>query len=337
MNELSPWCVIVNLQTCRRGWNRWKWFLRDHQIPHSFYKTKSIAETSQLLAGLIAGGNRYFLFVGGDGTIHHGGNLLLHHAGDGADELVIGVLPCGTGNDWVRTFGVRRPGLAESLILKSSVPLPLLKIEWPDGSSRYAFNMVGGALDAAVVDSLNTSSWRIPGAIKYPIALLNTLRKPHTWHGSITIDGEVLDGQWLTIQAGFGKYCGGGMYVLPHAEEEKAALLLMRPKSFGKILISLPKIYNGKIGRQPEAVTRFFEKLEIQHQSKPIPIESDGEYLGTSPIVISVIRNKMRRLDNLKVMRGEPLISLTGIHSSTNLSSSACLSALHLPCETDGN
>ncbi len=165
MNEISPWCVIVNLKTCRQGWNRWEWFLRAHQIPHSFYKTKSIAEASQLLASLFAGGHRYFLFVGGDGTIHHGGNLLIHHAGDRADELVIGVLPCGTGNDWVRTFGVAKQRLAESLIHKRSTPLPLLKIQWPDGSSRYAFNMVGGALDAAVVDSLNASSWHIPGVI----------------------------------------------------------------------------------------------------------------------------------------------------------------------------
>ncbi len=86
------------------------------------------------------------------------------------------------------------------------------------------------------------------------------------------------------------------MYVLPHAAEEKAALLLMRPKSFGRILTSLPKLYNGKIGRQPEAVTMFFEKLEIKHQHKPIPIESDGEFLGTSPVVITVMKNTLRRL-----------------------------------------
>ncbi len=299
MSAESPWCVIVNLQTCKiRVWKKWKSLLEENYIPHLIFQTNSIDQLSDVVNDLLAKGHRYFLFAGGDGTIHQGGNYLIQHGKEISNEVVIGVLPCGTGNDWVRSFGIPTRKIIDSLKLRKTVPLNLLRLQWPDGRKRFAFNMVGGALDAAVVDSLNKSSLPILGAIKYPIALLKTLTKPHEWKGSITVDGKKLTGNWLTIQAGFGKYCGGGMYVLPHAEENNAGLLLMRPKTFSKLITSLPKLYNGKIAEQKEAIAMHFSTMEINHVEKPIPIEADGEFLGYSPVIITTLNGVMNRLGN---------------------------------------
>lgn len=272
--------------------------MEENYIPHLVFQTNSIDQLSDLVGNLLAKGHRYFLFVGGDGTIHQGGNFLIQYGKEFSNQIVIGVLPCGTGNDWVRSFGIPTGRIVDSLKQRKAVPLHLLSLQWPDGRKKFAFNMVGGALDAAVVDSLNKSSLPIPGAIKYPIALLKTLTKPHQWEGSITVDGKKLTGGWLTIQAGFGKYCGGGMYVLPHAEENKAALLLMKPKTLGKLITSLPKLYNGKIAEQKEAIAMHFSSMEINHVGKPIPIEADGEWLGTSPVTITAQYGVMKRLGN---------------------------------------
>lgn len=270
--------------------------MEENYIPHLVFQTHSIDQLSDLVGDLLAKGHRYFLFVGGDGTIHQGGNFLIQHAKEISNEIVIGVLPCGTGNDWVRSFGIPTSRIVDSLKQRKTVSLHLLSLQWSDGRKIFAFNMVGGALDAAVVDSLNKSSLSIPGAIKYPIALLKTLTKPHEWEGSITVDGKKLTGEWLTIQAGFGKYCGGGMYVLPHAEENKAALLLMKPKTLSKLITSLPKLYNGKIADQQEAIAMHFSSLEIIHTDNPIPIEADGEFLGYTPVIITTVYGVMNRL-----------------------------------------
>lgn len=103
-------------------------------------------------------------------------------------------------------------------------------------------------------------------------------------------------GEWLTIQAGFGKYCGGGMYVLPHAEEIKAALLMMKPKSLWRLLTSLPKLYNGKVSQQKEAIALHFSVMEINHYGAPIPIEADGEALGSTPLKLKVVTGILNRL-----------------------------------------
>src|SRR5687767_959727 len=235
MTSENPWCVIVNSHTCSiRKWKKWQSIFDQHEIPYQLYFTHSISELSTLLGELYAAKNKYFLFGGGDGTLHQGGNLLIHHAGNNSRDLVIGLLPCGTGNDWVRSFGVSKENIIRSLQEKKSVPLNVLRLQWPDGSTRYAFNMVGAALDAAVVDAINNSSYANAGFLKYPLGLLATLLKPHSWKGTIIIDGNSIEDDWLTIEAGFGKYCGGGMYVLPHATADYAGLLLMKQKSLGK-------------------------------------------------------------------------------------------------------
>lgn len=265
-------------------------------IAHTLNSTNSIEELEAVITKNLAEGCFLFLFAGGDGTLHHGGNFLIKHAGEFISKIVIGVLPCGTGNDWVRTFGMAEAHITKSLKEITKTSLNILEVEFPNGRKRYAFNMIGGALDAAVVDSLNRSTISLPGALKYPFALMKTLMKPHQWKGTVHANGKTYEGDWLTIQAGFGKYCGGGMYVLPHANSDQAALLLMKPKSLGKLITSLPKLYNGKIADQEEAIATHFSLMEINHASTPIPLEADGEWLGTSPAIIRVKTGVLNRL-----------------------------------------
>ena len=268
-------------------------------VPYTAHLTDSIEQASAIQSVLLRAGKRHFLFVGGDGTVHHCGNLLLRLAGDQSGQLTIGVLPGGTGNDWVRSFGIDSKKIVASLKAVKTVPLNLIKLTWPDGREHYAFNMVGGALDAAVVDSLSKSKLKIPGKIKYPIELIKTLLKPHRWTGTFIIDGNKYSGDWLTMQAGFGKYCGGGMYVLPHATDDKAGVLLMKSKSIFRLITSLTKLYNGKIAEQEGAVALDFSGIEISHSRIPIPIEADGEFLGFSPVKLEVCYGVLHRLTDV--------------------------------------
>ena len=120
--------------------------------------------------------------------------------------------------------------------------------------------------------------------------------KPHQWSGTIKVDHDTYDGDILTIQAGFAKYCGGGMYVLPHAREDSPGLLIMKPKKLMHLLFQLNTIYNGKIARHKEATARHFENIEITHTDVPIPIEADGEFLGTTPVKLSACFDAMKRI-----------------------------------------
>ncbi|MDQ3016927.1 MAG: hypothetical protein M3R25_09465 [Bacteroidota bacterium] len=290
MSSSLSWCVIFNMNTVSmREYHRWKKFLEDGEILHTSYQTHSVIELKALIEKIISCGHRYFLFAGGDGTLHQGGNVLMQYV-DLRQEFTLGVLPCGSGNDWVRTFGLKAKALTLALKNYTYTSHNVLQVQLKGGETHYAFNMLGAAFDASVVDSINHSKVNLTGKLKYMLGILIALGKPHRWPGKLKVDGKEYKGDWLTIQAGFGKYCGGGMYVLPHAGVERAALLLMKQKSIIRLITSLPKIYNGKIAKQPEAIALHFDKLEINHLERPLPIEADGEWLGESPAVIIVVK-----------------------------------------------
>lgn len=290
------WTVIINRITCKTGWRSWAAFLDKHAIRHTLHHTFSLEESNRVISAAYADGQRHFLFMGGDGTLHHGINQLLRISGDRSYDITFGLLPCGTGNDWVRSFGVHKKKMAQSILSQYTAPLNVIRVTWPDGRVEYGINMVGGALDASVVLLLKRTSLKIPSYLLYPFGLMKALLKPHTWSGTINIDGHIEKGDWLTLQAGFGKYCGGGMYVLPHAREDSPGLLLMRPKSLLRILLSTPKIYSGNVIHDKRASTHHFETIEIAHAENPIPIEADGEFMGYSPVRLEARFDVMKRL-----------------------------------------
>lgn len=294
--DQAHWTVVINRITCRNAWTTWQAWLEREAIPHTLIHSQSLDDLHNALSGALASGVRHFLFVGGDGTMHHGCNGLLALAGDRASELTVGLLPCGTGNDWVRTFGQPNDKLAQAIRHGSTRPMHVLRVEWSDGRVRFAINMLGGALDAAVVRGLKRASLRIPSFILYPYGLMKALLKPHTWTGTIETDRQTINGAFLTLQAGFGRYCGGGMNVLPHAEVDQPGLLVMRPKSLLAILLQTPDIYNGRILRHKEAIAGHFDSIRITHAGTPIPLEADGEWLGESPVQVRTIYGAMHQV-----------------------------------------
>ena len=292
----TNWCVLVNRLTCATGWKKWEKFLTSNAIAHTLHHSFSVEEAGRILSSAYNEGKRHYLLVGGDGTIHHGVNILMKCAGTASYEITIGSLPCGTGNDWVKTYGSKGQKLAQHIRDESTAPLNLVKLTFPDGRTRYATNMVGCALDAAVVRNLKRASFKIPSYILYPYGLLKTLMKPHTWKGALKVDHDTIAGEFLTIQAGFSKYCGGGMLMLPHAREDSPGLLVMRPKKLSKLLFQIHTIYNGTITEHKEAIARHFEHIHITHEGEPIPVEADGEFQGTSPVSLDACFDALKRI-----------------------------------------
>lgn len=289
------WCVIANQKASLRAVNKWIGLLRAHHIPHLYYVTLSSSDLNEVVLNAFRQQCNGFLFAGGDGTLHHGAQAILRNKPAGFNPI-IGVLPCGTGNDWHRSFGLTSQQLIRSIQVEHIIPFPFLEIHFENGDKKYAFNMLGAGLDAAVVNTLNHSFLNKLGPLKYAIGLITTLTKPYTWEATIKTDGKIYSGKWMTIQAGFGKYCGSGMLVLPHAEISGPGLLLMRPKNLGNLLLHLPDLYNGKVIQHQEALAMNFTEVSVEHNHTPLPVEADGEWLGYSPFSIKSVNDQLYRL-----------------------------------------
>ena len=154
---------------------------------------------------------------GGDGTANEALHGLVGH-----DNVALGVIPVGTGNDYVRSLPAPREDFLDirKMVNGSTVTVDLLKCE-----DRYALNVVSVGYDCEVADRAQKNKrWPLmSGSLAYKLAIVQCLltKRKHTF--TPYADGEMIPiakgfkSQMLAVAAK-GKYYGGGIKATPYAE-----------------------------------------------------------------------------------------------------------------------
>ena len=130
--------------------------------------------------------------------------------------------------------------------------------------------------------------------MQYQIAILRSLFIYKHTQMKITVDGVSTELTTLSIAAGIGKYNGGGLKQLPESKYDDGLLdmTVIGNMSKLKMVISLPKLQSGIHTKMKEVKT--FRGKEIKIESIPhVFIDADGEYLGITPLTISIINKKI--------------------------------------------
>lgn len=151
-----------------------------------------------------------FISCGGDGTLNE-----VVTGAVGKADTVVGVLPCGTGNDFIRAFGSREIFTSLHNLLGGAIhPIDLLQC-----GDRYAINLCNIGFDAEV--SRNVSLFRrvpILSNAAYHCSVLYSLSGKRYSDMTITFDsGEQVSMPFLLVAAANGVSYGGGYYAAPNA------------------------------------------------------------------------------------------------------------------------
>lgn len=154
---------------------------------------------------------------GGDGTANEAMSGMV-----GFDNCALGVIPVGTGNDFVKSF---KCGIKGFLNLKEMVKADTIVIDLLECCGNYAMNNMSVGYDCAVVKQAQKIK-RFPlmtGPSAYKVALLFCLFTKRKHRFEIYADGERVQlpkgykTQMMCV-AGNGKYYGGGFKATPYAE-----------------------------------------------------------------------------------------------------------------------
>ena len=154
-----------------------------------------------------------FYGCGGDGTL----NCLVNGA-FGYPNASIGVLPTGTGNDFVRSFSDPEGFRDLERQLEGEVRvLDAIRCTDPSGT-RIALNMCNIGVDAAVAEVAGEMKKKplLSGAMAYGAAAVKVLAGQIGFPARVQIDDEEpYDQDFLFIAIGNGGYCGGGFHSTP--------------------------------------------------------------------------------------------------------------------------
>ncbi len=223
--------------------------------------------------------------VGGDGTVSEVVN------GYAPEEIPLGVVAAGSGNDFARYFGLSGdPVEALEVVLNGTVR----RVDLGRINDRYMINVGGAGFDAKVADETNRMGKRLGSTLPYVVALLKTLI---TWKNAevqIELDGETLKRRVLLVAVGNGQYLGGGMHILPSADMEDGVMDICIGEDLTKseVVGLLAKIYKGQHVGHPKITMKRAKKVRI---SSPMPLyyHADGEPLGMAPVTFEILPGKL--------------------------------------------
>ena len=242
-------------------------------------------------------GYRKFLAVGGDGTLNEVLNGALSQEALDANDLTLGLIPVGRGNDWAR--GRELPlGYAEiaSLIatgctIKHDVGV-IEHFTEHAGSLRYFLNVAGAGFDAHVVSKVQGSRL---GALTYLAALPSGFASYRCPELDISADGNTHTGNVFVVFAAIGRYCGGGMLIAPGAVHDDGLLdvVVVRDISKWELLLNIRRLFDGSIESYEKVRAFRTNVLEITGPA-PAATEADGELLPSTPARVSVLAQRIR-------------------------------------------
>ncbi|MDD5927453.1 MAG: diacylglycerol kinase family protein [Firmicutes bacterium] len=156
---------------------------------------------------------------GGDGTLNEVLNGAIKY-----ENLTVGVVPIGTGNDFCRNF----PDDGDFLDMEAQLTGKVIKSDAIRYSglmagkeqTRYCANMFNIGFDCNVVDltaKLKTYPL-IAGSFAYLLGVAITFIKKKGAKLRVELDGEVIeDGSLLLTAIANGGFCGGGVHSSPYA------------------------------------------------------------------------------------------------------------------------
>lgn len=240
----------------------------------------------------------YIIAVGGDGTLNEIINGINLNA-----NIIVGLLPYGTGNDFARGQKLIFDGQFLFELIKNdcyrSIDIGRIKglCQKSDLNRRFV-NVADIGLGGYVTHNMMKNKNRFTsGHLKYALAILKGIVQYKK--SELVIEGDYnFRGKVLTLAVCNSPYFGSGLCIAPNANVENRTLQVTRIGDVSLIdyFKNLGKIKKGILIEHPEIHYATIQKIEVRHTAKPSPVEVDGEFIGYTPVDIEVLSDTLKFL-----------------------------------------
>ena len=178
MANSKSWFVIINPTSgngsAKKQWPKIEQLLKANSFEFEYAFTKFSKHSIKLIHTAVNQGFKNIISVGGDGTLHNIVNGIMTQKMINPSNIAVGVIPIGTGNDWVKTHGIPRDiEKAIQIIKKGNIAtqdLGVIKFLDQSKPSIYFNNLAGMGFDGYVVSKIG--KYKQFGALAYLIGTM---------------------------------------------------------------------------------------------------------------------------------------------------------------------
>jgi YegS/Rv2252/BmrU family lipid kinase len=298
MLNAKRWFVIINPTSgngaSKRKWPNIKATLETENFDFDFVFTKHENHSIELVNDIVSKGFRNIICIGGDGTLHNIINGVQKQILVNSSEINVGVIPIGTGNDWIKTYNIPHDlKKAISIIKQGQLKCQDLgKIEFLNSNKEavYFNNLAGIGFDGFVVSKVD--KYKYLGRFAYIIGAIIGLFSFKNFTASIKLNNMEIKTKSLMVLVGLCKYSGGGMRLTrtPNLNDGLFDVTIAKDLNSFDVIKNLFNLYTGNIVKHSKVENHKTSELTIIVNSKNLPfVQADGELLGKNDIRLHVV------------------------------------------------
>lgn len=257
---------------------------------YTVYVTSYKGEAREIAELQARTGDKVRIFAcGGEGTFFEALNGVV-----GYDNVEIGVIPCGTANDFLKCFGEKELFFdIEEISEGVSVELDLIKAD-----DMYCINQCSVGMDAIVAERMQKFK-KIPfvtGKLAYTLALIKLFLGKIGLDLNIKIDDKIeISKNVLFAVCANGPVYGGGYTSAPNATpfDQKLDFTIVDTISKIKVIPFLKSYSDGTQGKYDYCTMGNCESMEI-YADKPFPVNLDGEITPKTHVHFEIVKNAIK-------------------------------------------
>ncbi len=262
--------------------------LNDRGAKYELHFVSKPHEAKTLTETLISDGAKIIVSVGGDGTLHEVVNGFSNF-----NEVALGIIPCGTGNDFATAIGL-------PLDVKKAIDVILdnepKHTDFIDLGGVRGINIVGMGIDTDVLSAYHKLKKRTKaGYTKCLVKTLAGYTKEKFLDFIVKTETEELNQKAFIACVCNGYKFGGGIPICPPADVSDGELDFI---SIGymtriKMISAFLKLKKGNVLKINGSTHKKVKSISIK-TTRPTFINVDGELYYDIPFNATVVSNKLR-------------------------------------------
>lgn len=254
--------------------------LRERKVKFEFALTKAPGDATELTREATKEGWQVIVSLGGDGTASEVIGGLVD------SDLALGIIPCGTGNDFARSLGVP-VNIEQAVHTLFAGKKRKIDIGWE--RDQIFANIASIGFSCEVTRRANAMK-RLQGSFAYLAATYKTLSSLKAEPVRIELDDEIIETKVISVTISNMKYAGGGMVFAPNAILDDGLFDICIVGEIGKFSFALtfPQMYRNTGAKHP-ALSRYRSRVVRIFTERAVDKMFDGNINGKTPLEAKVL------------------------------------------------
>ncbi len=302
MQSKDKWFIIANPNSggnaTEEEWGYIHNYLTQRQCEFRVKFTTYAGHASELITKAIEDGYRKVIVAGGDGTYNEVLNGLFNQKMVETQEVLLTLLPLGTGNDWARMMKIPLDWQQAIDLLTSGKEYlqDVGRASFFHGKEyiqRFFLNVAGMGFDAFVAQKY--LSQKGLGKYSYFTGLLRGLLNYELPKVRIEVEDRIISTRIFTVAVAICKYYGAGMKIAPSAIANDGLFDVSILGNLTKMeaILELRNLYNGTFVKHPKVETLRCSSIRISSE-EDVFLQMDGELIGQTPVQFDIIPASLR-------------------------------------------